>query len=184
MSWNLVGNSSDASIDVASTFSDASRFVTVWKWVAAQGAWAFYAPSLAAQGGTVLANYAATNGYQVLTTIAGGEGFWVNAKLAGSVNIPNGNAIGVATLGATLVKGWNLGSLGVTSTPKQFCDAQTGGVTTLWAWNATGAGWYFYAPSLDASGGLASYILSKSYLDFTANGKTLGPGVGFWVNKP
>ena len=44
--------------------------------------------------------------------------------------------------------------------------------------------WYFYAPSLAASGGLSAYITGKGYLDFTAGGKTLGPGVGFWVNRP
>lgn len=34
------------------------------------------------------------------------------------------------------------------------------------------------------SGGLASYISFKSYLDFTANNKPFGRGVGFWMNKP
>lgn len=182
LGWNLVGNGVDTAIDVASVFSDTSRFVTVWKWVAAQNAWAFYAPSLAAQG--TLATYLAANGYQPLTSIAGGEGYWVNAKAAGSVSLAGGNALGVTTLGSALVKGWNLVSLGVTATPKQFSDAQAGGVTTLWAWNAAGSAWYFYAPSLDTSGGLAAYVASKGYLDFGASGKTLGSGTGFWVNKP
>ena len=74
-------------INVAATFSDPGRFTTVWKWIAAQTAWAFHAPSLAAQGGSALADYVASKGYQLLTTIAGGEGFWVNAKQAGSVNV-------------------------------------------------------------------------------------------------
>jgi len=29
-----------------------------------------------------------------------------------------------------------------------------------------------------------NYTASKGYLDFTATGKTLGAGMGFWVNKP
>lgn len=182
--WNLVGNGTNAMIDVATTFADTNKFVSVWKWIAAQSAWGFNAPTLAAQGSTVLADYAALKGYQLLTTIASGEGFWVNAKQAGSVNVTNGNVIGIPALGSTLVKGWNLVSVGESASPKQFCDAQTGGVTTLWAWEASGSAWYFYAPSLDANGGLAAYIASKGYLDFTARGKTLGPGVGFWVNKP
>jgi mannan endo-1,4-beta-mannosidase len=182
--WNLVGNGSDAPLDVAAIFSDTNRFTTVWKWIAAQAAWAFHAPSLAAQGGSVQADYVASKGYQLLTTIAGGEGYWLNAKQAGSVNVTNGNAVSVTTLGPTLIKGWNLVAVGETATPKQFCDAQSSGVTTLWAWDATNSAWYFYAPSLDASGGLVSYITSKGYLDFTAANKTLGPGVGFWVNKP
>jgi hypothetical protein len=37
---------------------------------------------------------------------------------------------------------------------------------------------------LEASGGLGAYTSGKGYLDFNATGKTLGNGVGFWVNKP
>ena len=54
----------------------------------------------------------------------------------------------------------------------------------LWAWDATNSAWYFYVPSLDANGGLVTYINNKGYLDFTATGKSLGVGVGFWVNRP
>jgi len=131
----------------------------------------------------VLSDYVTSKGYQPLTTINGGEGFWVNARSAGSVNLTNGNAISIAALGPTLVQGWNLASLGETATPKQFCDAQSSGVTTLWAWDAAQSNWYFYAPSLDANGNLTTYTTSKGYLDFTTANKTLGPGVGFWVNK-
>lgn len=182
--WNLLGNGSDTPIDVAKIFSDHNRFTTVWKWIAAESAWAFHAPSLAAQGGSVLADYVTSKGYQLLNTIAGGEGYWVNAKQTGSVNVSSGNTISVATLGPRLTVGWNLVSIGETATPKQFCDAQSGGVTTLWAWDSTNSAWYFYAPSLDASSILSSYITGKGYLDFTVAGKTLGPGAGFWVNKP
>jgi hypothetical protein len=54
----------------------------------------------------------------------------------------------------------------------------------LWAWNSGLSNWYYYSPSLDANGGLSTYITSKGYLDFMTSSKTLGPGVGFWVNKP
>ena len=56
-------------------------------------------------------------------------------------------------------------------------------MTTLWAWDATTSAWYFYAPSLDASGGLGAYISAKGCLDFGLNGKTLGIGSGFWLNR-
>lgn len=181
--WNLAGNGTDAALAVGALYSDTSLFVTVWKWVAAQSAWAFYAPSLAAQGGSVLADYANSKGYQVLTTVAPGEGYWVNAKLAANVALPSGNAISIAALGSTLVSGWNLVALGQAATPKQFCDAQSSGVTTLWAWDALNSAWYFYAPSLDNSGGLLAYINGKGYRDFTAAGKTLNQGTGFWVNR-
>lgn len=127
----------------------------------------------------------AGKGYQLLTTIAGGEGFWINTKQAGSVNVAGGNTIGVAALGSTLVPGWNLVSVGETATPKLFCDAQSGGVTTLWAWDNPSSKWFFYAPLLQAQGGtaLSGYIASKDYLDFSGRGKTLGNGTGFWVNR-
>lgn len=54
-------------------------------------------------------------------------------------------------------------------------------LTTLWAWDAALLNWYFYAPSLESSGGLSAYVISKSYLDFAD--KTLDPTTGFWVNK-
>jgi hypothetical protein len=59
-------------------------------------------------------------------------------------------------------------------------------MTSLWAWDANQANWYFYAPSLDAQGGsvLSEYISRSKYKDFTTNGKTLGNGVGIWVNRP
>jgi hypothetical protein len=31
---------------------------------------------------------------------------------------------------------------------------------------------------------LVAYVTAKGYRDFTTANKTLGPGVGFWVNKP
>ncbi|MCX7172000.1 MAG: hypothetical protein NTY41_17435 [Proteobacteria bacterium] len=163
--WNLLGNGSDASLDVAATFADSTRFQTVWKWLPAQNGWAFFSPSLAAQGGTTLADYAAAKGYRLLTTISGGEGFWVHANLAGSVNLPAGNAVPVAALGASLVKGWNLVSVGETTTPQQFCGAPGNDVTTLWTWEAASSGWYFYAPGLAAKGELANYIISRGYLE-------------------
>ena len=182
--WNLTGNSSDTPINVTTTFADSNRFATVWKWIADQSVWSLYAPSLAVQGASVLSDYVASKGYQMLSTIAGGEGFWVNARQSGSVTVARGNAVSVSSLGPRLVRGWNLVSVGETITPKQFCEAQEGGVNTLWAWDAASVAWYFYASSLDAGGGLVNYAASHGYLDFTASGKSLGNGTGFWVNRP
>ena len=184
--WNLVGNGSDVSIDVTATFADTGLVASVWKWVAAQSAWAFHAPSLAAQGGTVLADYAASKGYQLLTTVAGGEGYWLNAKQAGTVLLPAGTAITAAALGSTIGKGWHLLSIGEPVAPKQFCDDQSGGLISLWAWDSLSSNWYFYAPSLEAQGGtaLSDYIATKAYLDFNSSSKVLGNGTGFWVNRP
>jgi hypothetical protein len=59
-------------------------------------------------------------------------------------------------------------------------------MTSMWAWDSTRSKWYFYAPSLEAESNtvLSDYINSNGYEDFTSSGKTLGNGVGIWVNRP
>jgi hypothetical protein len=182
--WNLAGNSASGALDVVTAFGDANKVSTVWKWIANGAKWAFYAPSLAGQQ---LTDYATGKGYDVLTTISGGEGFWVNAKATFTAQLPAGTAI-ASTSFQTMASAWSLIAIGDNKTPSQF-NALAGAatpLTTLWAWDAVQANWYFYAPSLEAKGGtaLTDYITGKGYLDFTANNKTLGPGAGFWVNKP
>ena len=188
--WNLIGNSASGVLNVASAFGDSTKVTTVWKWIAGGAKWAFFAPSLAGQQ---LIDYAATKGYEVLTTVSGGEGFWVNAKTAFTAQLPSGTAVTSASYRSSLVSGWNLISIGDSKTPSEFNSALSAtppasgviplNLTTLWAWDAALTNWYFYAPSLDANGGLGNYIAGKGYLDFGTT-KTLGPGVGFWVNKP
>ena len=185
--WNLLGNSSSTSLNVASAFGDGSKVTTVWKWVASKANWAFYTPTIADGG----AAYAASKGYDFMNSVAGGEGFWVNANTAFSASLPAGTAINSASFQG-MASGWNLIAIGDNKTPRAFNNAigltpPSAGelpinLTTLWAWDATLANWYFYAPSLDKSGGLTSYIQSKSYLDFGTN--VLTPTTGFWVNNP
>jgi hypothetical protein len=157
--------------------------------------------------------YAASKGYDTLTTIDAGEGFWVDGKMASSVVL---TSIGVvasssfrpavsnpATAGGAhaLRSGWRLIATGDNPTPAQFDAAiataysmpPTPGkvytnLTSVWAWDATRQAWYFWAPSLANSGGLANYLSSKGYLDFSALPTTppgtLSPTTGFWVNVP
>jgi hypothetical protein len=188
--WNLVGNSYDTALEVATAFSNPAGVISVWKWIpGAAGRWAYYTPSLTGQ---TLADYAAARGYDVLTTINGGEGFWVNAASAVSVTLPPGPTVPAAVLKPRLAAGWNLVSMSEVKTPGQFNVAMgTEGATSIpsnvnavWAWDNASLNWYFYAPSLDANGSLASFIAGRGYRDFLANGKTLGHGTGFWVNKP
>ncbi len=81
--WNLLGYSGSAAMDL-SQFTSANA-QTVWKWVSATNKWAFYAPSLSS---TELAAYAGNKGYDVLTTINPGDGFWVNAAQPFTVYLP------------------------------------------------------------------------------------------------
>ena len=198
--WNLVGNGVDAPIAVASYFGDTSKVNTVWKWVRAGTtsnisfpAWAFYTPTLADGG----ASYAANNGYDLLTTINAGEGFWVNAKnafqvqLSGSATPTSRFADGLTS--NALPSGWSLIAIGDNKTPFGFANgiaasppaagaAVATSLTSLWAWDANQVAWYFFAPSLVNIGTQANYITSKGYLDFGTT--TLTPTTGFWVNHP
>jgi hypothetical protein len=195
--WNLIGNGADASVNVADILADTATVTSVWKWIPSSSKWAFYAPSM----GAGLASYAASKGYEVLTTVSAGEGFWVNAKSAILVQMPAGNALATShfqdnpidTTQNKLIHGWNLIATGDNKSPSDFNKGLSltppaigvipNNLTTLWAWDNTISNWYFYAPALDSGGTLASYISSKNYLDFTNAGKKLGNGVGFWVNK-
>lgn len=180
--WNLLGNGSSTTFDVTAIFGDPAKVFSVWKWVPAKTGWAFYAPSLAGQA---LIDYAAGKGYDVLTTITGGEGFWVNANTVFTATLPAGTAITSGSF-RTMPSGWNLICTGDDKTPSEFnaLATPTTPLTTLWAWDAAQSNWYFYAPSLEALGGsaLVDYITSRGYLNFVQARKTLGNGLGFWVN--
>ena len=193
--WNLLGNSVNLPITVATTFGNAANVATVWKWVPATSRWAFYTPTLTDGG----AAYALSKGYDFLTVINGGEGFWVNAKVTFSSPLTAGAAISSSAFADkqippnSLPPGWSLISTGDNPSPRNFANAialtppvtpavAAMSLTTLWAWDSVQANWYFYAPSLDNSAGLGAYIASKGYLDFGT--KTLATGMGFWVNHP
>jgi hypothetical protein len=193
--WNLLGNGLSNTITVSSMFGDSVLVSTVWKWISSTARWAFYTPTLPDGG----AAFAAGKGYDFLTNINGGEGFWVNAKSVFSVQL-SGNAVptnsfadGPITNG--LPQNWSLIAIGDNMAPGQFINTiainppaagqVATSLTTLWAWEATGVGgWYFYAPSLVNAGTQSSYIAGKGYLDFGTANKTLGPTTGFWVNHP
>ena len=209
--WNLVGNGVEAPLAVAGAFNDPARVATVWKWVTAGSApgiaypaWAFYTPTQG-DGGQA---YAAGKGYEFLTAINAGEGFWVNAKTALAVPLPAGALVPASSFKPALANppqaggahalphGWSLIATGGRPTPGQFdgtlATLSAGQIhtnlSTLWAWDASRAGWYFWAPSLVTSGGLAGYLASKGYIDFatlaTTPVGTLSPTTGFWVNVP
>jgi hypothetical protein len=207
-SWNLVGNSVEAPLTVASVFGDSNKVNTVWKWLPS-GQWAFYTPTQT-DGGEA---YALSKGYIFLTTINAGEGFWVNAKTTFTAPLPTGTAVQsssfmpattspVAAGGAhALPHSWSLIATGDSPTPAQFDQyistalanppAQGSvytNLTTLWAWDATNSSWYFWAPSLVNTNSLAGYLTQKSYKDFStipsATTGTLSPTTGFWVNMP
>lgn len=179
--WNLLGNSSASAIDVATLFGDPAKFTTVWKWNRSASAWAFYAPSMTP---SALATYAQSRGYDVLTSIAAKEGFWVNASTTAALNGPA--ASGVTLAESDLQLGWNLAGSADNKTPSELnqtlsssLNAAGKAIVTAWAWDASQANWKFYAPALETQGTLATYIASKGYLPF---GGALSASEGYWLN--
>ncbi len=196
--WNLLGNSVDAAMDVASTWGYPASVISVWKWLPISDRWAFYAPSMSRID---LAAYVQYKGYDLLTTINGGEGFWVNAIAAFNAQLPAGLVIShnafldQKTPPNNLPQGWSLIALGEETSPRNFVNriannlpeppaVAANSLISLWAWDSALSSWYFYSPTLDNSNGLTDYITAKGYLDFTAKGKMLGSATGFWVNHP
>lgn len=175
--WNLAGNSLTAPIDVKTAFGASASVQTVWKWDAAGSKWAFYAPSLDAAG--TLASYVASKDYSLLSTIAPGEGYWVNINGVAPLDRGTQSGEGFSLTAQKLVKGWNLGATGDESNATTLANA-LGNVTTLWSWDNPSNSWFFHAPALAASNELAAYIQSKGYKSFGAS--TLGKGLGFWIN--
>jgi len=198
--WNLIGNSTTQPITVASTSLNQSQVTSVWKWDSTKSVWSFYSPKYLTA--TDLSNFATAQGYQVLTTVNPGDGFWVNSTQSFTLSLGNDSASSsgfassnFAFAGANALNfGWNLISTADNVTPSAFNKAlgtntNSSGfplnLNTLWAWDNATAKWIFYSSSLQAQGdaALSSYISSAGYEDFTATNTTLKSGVGFWVNN-
>ena len=199
--WNLIGSGGTSSYSVSSLFSDKSLYTSVWKWIASSSQWAFYTPTMTA---TDLQSFASGQGYSALDNVSGSDGIWVNAKSDTSITIPFGTAYTATNQRGNLIKNWNLISIGESLTPVRFnnyltqytgsappaiASSSTSSVfqvnlISLWAWNAPLSSWYFYSPTLDQSGTLASFIGTQGYLDFNSNNQKLQSGMGFCVNMP
>jgi alpha-tubulin suppressor-like RCC1 family protein len=84
--WNLAATGIDVTPSTFNANLKASLpgtgVTTLWAWDNPSSRWYFYAPSLEAQGGTVLSDYIAGKGYLDFTsnnkTLGNGTGFWVN----------------------------------------------------------------------------------------------------------
>jgi hypothetical protein len=200
--FNLISNSLNLTVNVPGTFGNqdapvagvTENVVSVWKWNAVDGRWAFYSPQLTAAG---IATFASSKGYDVMAAIDPGEGYWVNSIAPITLPAQTGTEFNWDEASfAALPSGFNLITHAATVTPSQFnldvtpgtpAGVPTGNFLTLWAWDAAAGNWYFYSPLLESSGGLAAvkaYADGKSYLHFQDYGKTLGIGTGFWVNRP
>lgn len=89
--WSMIGNDTGGGIDTVAVFGNTTvatvispSVTSIWTWNNLLGQWNFFAPSMTPQA---LSTYAVSKGYGVLSTIRKGEGFWVNAKNAVSVDL-------------------------------------------------------------------------------------------------
>ena len=74
--WNLVGLKIDESVSIDSLIEgNEEKILSIWKW--SGNNWAVYLP---VYGQEATQNYANAKGFEVLTKINPGEGFWINAK--------------------------------------------------------------------------------------------------------
>jgi hypothetical protein len=202
--FNLIGNSFNVILHGSLLFGNqdspiggvTSNIVSVWKWNAANGRWAFYSPQLTVAGNV---SYAASHNYDGLDPIDPGEGYWVNAINAMTITVPTGPEFNWnGSNFPSLDPGFNLLATANSATPSQFNNnvsatppspgvIPTNNFVSLWAWDAAAGKWYFYSPLLESSSGLPavrSYADNHNYLHFQDFGKTLGIGIGFWVNRP
>jgi len=112
--WNLLGYSDATDVVVADAFGDKTKVTTVWKWTGA--GWAFYSPDLP-DGGQA---YAFSKGYDFLTMIKSGDGFWVNAKQTFSATLPAPaapvNTAALAGITATMTAFQNLFATAIPTT--------------------------------------------------------------------
>lgn len=158
--WNLV--SSRIEITVSDTFSDSSKFTSIWIWQ--NNNWAVYLPGENTQ------TYAESKGFAVLSIIIPGEGFWVNSL--GNQNIfITGTESSDDTI--SLLSGWNLKGL-VTdySISVAYIFSDSSKFKSIWKWADNN--WAVFLPGQDTS----TYATSKGFSELS----TINPGDGFWVN--
>lgn len=88
--WGLLGYIGGTPVKVETVFGSVSandipnvtsNIFSVWKW--ANNSWQFWTPAMTT---TDLAAYASSKGYQVLSELQPGDGYWVNAKAPVTLN--------------------------------------------------------------------------------------------------
>lgn len=173
--WNLIANDTTGNVD-SSTLP--TTLVTVWTWNSEKNVWNFYTPSKSAAD---LTSYALTKGYDVLSTIKPGEGFWVNSSHHMATSLTLTATSPPSAQDDLMQTGWSLegNNTGVSIDPSvMFGDPTIAPlIKTVWTWDNERSIWNFYAPSMSAAD-LASYTFVKGY-DVLSEIK---PGEGYWVN--
>ena len=205
--FTLAGNGATTALNVLATFGTADAPVSgvsgnvdaIWAWDAATLKWMFHTPQFTAAQS---AAYAAAHGYEALTSIPPGRGYWVNALAPFSITVPAGAPFnyGNITFGA-LPAGFNLLAIGGTMTASQFnvtvgLPPSPGQIpnnfNALWAWDTARETWYFYTPSYEQPGAPftnCQYDTAHHFLDFgfevgSVAGACAAANNAAWVASP
>lgn len=181
--WNLVGNSSRDAIDVPTFFSNSAVYNAIWTFDSTAGKWSLYSPELTTDD---LFKYTQSRGFGVLKTIKPQQGFWVNAKTNGVIDLPATPAEGLSA--AELSLGFNLVAISSALRPieqifemnKKFFAAGKE-IVTIWGWDAASSTWKFYSETLAKQGGAAlfDYIRAHNARYFA---EKISPNEGIWLN--
>jgi YD repeat-containing protein len=171
--WNLLAlrlEPGDNSIDTLFT-GIISNVTSIWKWDLSgeSPVWAVYLPD--DQDG----DYAKSKGFNQLSELNPGEGFWVNAKQNQDIDL---EGTPPSEVSISLVSGWNLTGLKseTGTTAANLISGKQGSITSIWKWDLSGESpvWAVYLPD-DQDG---DYAKSKGFNQLSE----LNPGEGFWVN--
>jgi hypothetical protein len=111
--WNLMASADGKTPSQLNSALNTSLNVvsqgiaTVWSWDAPTSKWRFYAPTLEAQGGSVLANYIAGKNYLPFVSVLNAtDGFWVNIGVATPITTPPSPSAVLRALNFTSPNDW------------------------------------------------------------------------------
>jgi len=183
--WNLEGNNAGFSIDPNVSFGNATApiigspdIVTVWAWDKGANNWNFFAPSMTP---TELASYAKSKNYGVMTGIAPGQGFWINAKKAVAVNLagPSNSIVGTWYDGSntnnSVITFFSNGDYMQAKAVTTNAGATAGIERGTYSWNATTGAFVPACPTAvdtNAADGFCN-ASSATTFTFTVNGDTI-----------
>lgn len=162
--WNLL--SSLVSINPQSQLTEPS-FYSIWKWKNIKGTWSVRLPNLEDKGQV----YASSKGFEFLSYIEPGEGFWVQSDNDGTFFVQGYESI----TPLSVTSGWNL--VGLKTNQSIGIEALIGdkGSKILSVWKWVKNTWHVYLPQQSDKG--ASYAQAKGFGVISA----ISPGEGFWI---
>ena len=146
---------------------------SIWKWKSNN--WAVYIPQMP-DGGKA---YAQAKGFDILTEINPGEGFWINAQQDFQMEIQGQS---IEDTGISLSDGWNLvglkanESISITEVVNKIkTENEDLSIVSLWKWED--GKWAVYLPQAGKEA-TEAYAENKGFSVI----ENINPGEGFWVN--